>query len=145
MLTAIGIRTTVDTMPASVFFRRANGGNGLDPEFTAFMAIFVSSTGVASETMATILRTRNPVLGHGSLNRGRYSNPAFDAALDRVDATFETAAAERLMGAAARIAIEDNAILPIFSLRASYGLRRGLTLVPRGDQYTMATTIRTTP
>ncbi len=145
MLTAIGIRTTVDAMPAAVFFRRANGGQGQDPEFTAFMAIFASSTGVASESMATILRTRNAALGHGSLNRGRYSNPALDAALDRVDSTFDEAERERLSGAAARIAIEDNAILPVFSLRASYGVRRGLNLTPRGDGYTMATGIRPAP
>jgi peptide/nickel transport system substrate-binding protein len=79
------------------------------------------------------------------LNRGRYSNPALDAALDRVDATLDEADRDRLSGAAARIAIEDNAILPIFSLRASYGVRRGLTLAPRGDGYTMATGIRPAP
>ena len=144
MLTAVGIRTTVDAMPSAVFFRRANGAQGSDPEFTAFMAIFASSTGVASESMATILRTRNAALGHGSLNRGRYSNPALDAALDRVDSTFDDAERERLNGIAARIAMEDNAILPIFSLRATYGARRGLSLTPRGDGYTFATGIRST-
>ncbi len=142
MFTAVGIRTTVDALPSAVFFRRANGGQGLDPEFTAFMAIFASSTGVALESMATILRTRNAQLGHGSLNRGRYSNPLFDAALQKADETFDDAERERLTGAAARIAIEDNAILPIFSLRATYGARRGLTITPRGDAYTMATGIR---
>jgi len=142
MFTAVGIRTTVEALPSAVFFRRANGGQGLDPEFTAFMAIFASSTGVALESMATILRTRNAQLGHGSLNRGRYSNPVFDAALQKADETFDDAERERLTGVAARIAIEDNAILPIFSLRATYGGRRGLTITPRGDAYTMATGIR---
>jgi peptide/nickel transport system substrate-binding protein len=145
MLTAVGIRTTVDAMPAAVFFRRANGGQGQDPEFTAFMAIFASSTGVASETMATIMRTRDAARGHGSLNRGRYSNPALDAALDRADETFDEAERDRLTGLATRIAIDDNAILPIFSLRASYGVRRGINLTPRGDGYTMATGIRPAP
>jgi peptide/nickel transport system substrate-binding protein len=145
MLSSIGIRVTVDALPAAVFFRRANGGQGLDPEFTAFMAIFASSTGVASETMSSILRTRNAALGQGPLNRGRYSNPTLDRALDIVDRTQDDAEREQLMGAAARLAIEDNAILPIFSLRASYGVRRGLTLTPRGDQYTMATSIRAAP
>ena len=144
MFTAVGIRTTVEALPSAVFFRRANGGQGLDPEFTAFMAIFASSTGVALESMATILRTRNAQRGHGSLNRGRYSNPVFDAALQKADETFDDAERERLSGAAARIAIEDNAILPIFSLRATYGARRGLTVTPRGDAYTMATGIRAT-
>ncbi len=144
MFTAVGIRTTVEALPSAVFFRRANGGQGLDPEFTAFMAIFASSTGVALESMATILRTRNAQRGHGSLNRGRYSNPVFDAALQKADETFDDAERERLSGAAARIAIEDNAILPIFSLRATYGARRGLTITPRGDGYTMATGIRAT-
>ncbi|WP_137178702.1 ABC transporter substrate-binding protein [Roseomonas sp. AR75] len=142
MFSAVGIRTTVDALPAAVFFRRANGSQGVDPEFTAFMAIFASSTGVASESMATILRTRNAARGHGSLNRGRYSNAAFDAALERVDETFDEAERERLNAIATRIAIEDNAILPIFSLRASYGVRRGLTLQPRGDGYTFSTAIR---
>ncbi|HEV7268287.1 MAG TPA: ABC transporter substrate-binding protein [Falsiroseomonas sp.] len=142
MLTAVGIRTTVDALPAAVFFRRANGSATTEPEFTAFQAIFASSTGVASETMATILHTRDRQSGFGSLNRGRYSNPAFDAALRRVDTIFDPDEAERAMGEAARIAIEDKAILPIFSLRASYGVRRGLTIQPRGDQYTFATTIR---
>jgi peptide/nickel transport system substrate-binding protein len=142
MLTAVGIRTTVDAMPSAVFFRRANGGQGSDPEFTAFMAIFASSTGVASESMATILRTRDAARGHGSLNRGRYSNAALDAALERADAAFDEAERDRLSGTAARIAIEDNAILPIYSLRATYGVRRGLTLLPRGDGYTFAMNIR---
>jgi peptide/nickel transport system substrate-binding protein len=145
MLTAVGIRTTVDALPSAVFFRRANGSATTEPEFTAFQAIFASSTGVASETMATILHTRDRESGFGSLNRGRYSNPAFDAALRRVDTIFDPAEAERAMGEAARIAMEDKAILPIFSLRASYGVRRGLTLTPRGDQYTFATTIRPAP
>ncbi len=93
--------------------------------------------------MTTILRTRDLQRGTGSLNRGRYANPAFDAALDRVDEAFDEAERERLSGAAARIAMEDNAILPIFALRNSWGIRRGLTLTPRGDGYTMATGIRT--
>ena len=139
---AVGIRTTVDAMPSSVFFRRANGAAGGDPEFAAFLAIFASSTGVASESMTTILRTRDLVRGTGSLNRGRYSNPVFDAALARVDETFDDAERERLSGVAARIAMEDDAILPIVALRSSWGVRRGMALAPRGDGYTMATGIR---
>ncbi len=142
MLTVVGIRTTVEALPTAVFFRRANGSATQDPEFTAFMAIFASSTGVASESMSTILRTRDAARGHGSLNRGRYSNPALDAALERVDETFDDAERERLMGTAARVAIEDNAILPIYSLNASWGVRQGLTVTPRGDAYTFATGIR---
>jgi len=142
MLTAVGIRTTVEALPSAVFFRRANGGAGQEPEFTAFLAIFASSTGVASESMATILRTRDAARGHGSLNRGRYSSAALDAALDRVDAEFDDARRERLMGDAARLAVGDNAILPIYALRATYGIRRGLTLEARGDGYTYATGIR---
>jgi peptide/nickel transport system substrate-binding protein len=144
MFTAVGIRTTVEALPASVFFRRANGAQGVDPEFTAFMAIFASSTGVGSETMQIILRTRDMQRGTGSLNRGRYSNPVFDAALDRVDAAFDPVERERLSGIAARIAIEDNAIIPIFALRNSWGLRRGLALTPRGDGYTMISGVRAT-
>jgi peptide/nickel transport system substrate-binding protein len=145
MFTAIGIRTTVEALPSSVFFRRANGAQGADPEFTAFLAIFASSTGVASESMTTILRTRDPQRGTGSLNRGRYSSAALDAALDRVDATFDDADRDRASAAAVRLAMDDIAILPVFALRNSWGVRRGLSLAPRGDGYTFATGIRTRP
>jgi peptide/nickel transport system substrate-binding protein len=38
--------------------------------------------------------------------------------------------------------MEEAAIVPVFFVRSGWGTARNLTLVPRGDQYTMATGIR---
>ena len=43
---------------------------------------------------------------------------------------------------AVAFAMEDAAALPIFFWKGSWGLRRGLTMTPRGDQYTYASDIR---
>ncbi len=40
--------------------------------------------------------------------------------------------------------MEDQAILPVFHMKAAWGLRRDLTM-PRGDGYTFATTTRNAP
>ncbi len=145
MLTAIGIRTAVETLPAAIFFRRANGGANGEPEFTASANMFASTTGVAAEGMTSILRTPNPTLGHGASNRGRYSDPVLDGMLTRIEATFDDAAREALMREAARRAMAEQAVVPVFYVKSAWGLQRGLTLVPRGDQYTMATGIRPAP
>ncbi|MBK1659086.1 ABC transporter substrate-binding protein [Paracraurococcus ruber] len=145
MLTAVGIKTAVETLPAAIFFRRAtNGANG-EPEFTASANMFASTTGVAAEGMTSILRTPDLVQGHGASNRGRWSDPALDALLARIEATFDDAAREALMREAARRVMAEAGVLPVFYVKAAWGLQRGLTLVPRGDQYTMATLIRAAP
>lgn len=141
MLTAVGIRAQVDAMPAAVFFRRA--GTALaDPDFSMLMSIFSGLPGTGQENMASLLRTFDPASGLGASNRGRYSNPELDALLARADAEMDDAARERLVADATRMAMADAAIMPIFFWKGSWGLRRDLTMTPRGDQYTYATDIR---
>lgn len=141
MLTAIGIRAQVDAMPASVFFRRA-GTATADPDFSMLMSIFSGLPGTGQENMAALLRTFDAPTGLGMANRGRYSSPALDRLLATADATMDDAQRERLVAQATTLAMEDVALMPIFFWKASWGLRRGLTMTPRGDQYTYATDIR---
>jgi peptide/nickel transport system substrate-binding protein len=144
MLTAVGIRAQVDAMPAAVFFRRA-GTATTEPEFSMLMSIFSALPGTASENMAGLLRTYDPATGLGTSNRGRYSNPELDRLLATADATMDDAERERLVARAVTLAMEDAAALPIFFWKGSWGLRRGLAMTPRGDQYTYATDIRPAP
>jgi peptide/nickel transport system substrate-binding protein len=141
MLTAIGLRAQVDAMPASVFFRRA-GTATTDPDFSMLMSIFSALPGTAQENMASLLRTFDPASGLGSSNRGRYSNAELDRLLARADATMDDAERARLVAQAVTMSAEDAAIVPIFFWKGSWGLRRGLAMTPRGDQYTYATDIR---
>lgn len=145
MLGAIGIRAVIETLPAAIFFRRANGGAGGEPEFTASMSMFASTTGVAAEGMNSIVRTWNAALGHGASNRGRYSDPVLDGLLEQLETTLDDPSRAALMRQAVRRAMAEQAVTPIFFVKAAWALRRGLDLTPRGDQYTMATGIRRLP
>jgi peptide/nickel transport system substrate-binding protein len=142
MLTAIGIRTEIEAIPSSIFFRRANRGPNGEPEFSVSLSMFASTTGAASEGMNNILRTYNPALSHGPANRGRYSDARLDALLAEAESTLDDARRNAAIAGAVRRAMEEAAIVPVFFVRSGWGTARNLTLTPRGDQYTMATGIR---
>jgi peptide/nickel transport system substrate-binding protein len=146
MLTAVGIRTNVDALPTAVYFRRGTTLTATgEPELSAHLSMYGSTTGLASETLTALIRTINGPLAHGGWNRTRYSNPELDRLLAVADATFGDADRERAMQAAVRHAVDQQALLPIFWVRMAWGLRKGVTMPPRGDGYTLATAIRATP
>ena len=144
MLGAVGIKTAVDTLPAAVFFRRA-GTPSSDPEFSAQMSIFSNLVGVGLENMNSVVRTADAAIGLGSSNRGRYSSAALDQALADAAGAFDPARQAELVRIATRMAMEDQAVVPIFHMKASWGVRRGLTMQPRGDQNTFANDVRAGP
>lgn len=143
MFTAIGLRTTVEAVPAATFFRRAaSGGADRTPEFSVSASMFATTTGVAAEGMTTLVRTVDAARGHGASNRGGFSDPELDALLARTETEMDDGRRDALMLQAVRRAMDRMAIIPVFFVRSAWGMNRGLTLVPRGDQYTMATGIR---
>jgi peptide/nickel transport system substrate-binding protein len=146
MLTAVGIRTTIEALPMPIYLRRSATllPSGV-PELSAHLSIFGSSSGLASEGLTALVRTPNAARAHGGWNRTRYSNPEMDRLLEVADSTFDEAEREAATRAAVRFAVENQALLPIFFMRSTWGVRRGLRLIPRGDQYTMATAIRPVP
>jgi peptide/nickel transport system substrate-binding protein len=142
MLTAIGIRTEVEALPTPVFFRRANRGTNGESDFSVSFNMFASTTGVALEGVSNMLRTWNPVLGHGPANRGRYSDAVLDGLLTEAEQAMDDTARAALVRRVIGRVMEEAAVVPVFFVRSGWGLARGLTLQPRGDQYTMATGIR---
>ncbi|GGC42958.1 ABC transporter substrate-binding protein [Siccirubricoccus deserti] len=146
MLTAIGIKASIEALPIAVYFRRGTqSAPGGEPELSAHLSMFGSTLGIASESLTSLIRTIDPKLGHGGWNRTRYSNPELDRLLTEAEGIFDDAAREKGIQAAARYAVDQQALLPIFFVRASWGIRRGLTMVPRADSFTMATTTRAAP
>jgi len=146
MLSAIGIKAQIEALPTVVYFRRwatMNAENQSD--FSATISMFGSTSGLASEGMNTILHTPNPERGQGASNRRFYSDTILDTMLEAADATFDDAKRERLTQDAVRYAMAQRAALPLFFLKASWGVRRDLVLAPRADQYTMVTTVRPAP
>ncbi|HWX49281.1 MAG TPA: ABC transporter substrate-binding protein [Roseomonas sp.] len=146
MLTAIGVRTTIEALPSSVFFRRAQAGANGEPEFSASMSIFGSAAGLPDNAFTSLLQSHDKARGRGTSNLGRYSNPALDALIDEAATAIDPGERTRKLQAATRLAFQEAPpLLPIFHLKAGWGLRQGLTITARGDQYTLATDIRPAP
>ncbi|OED41601.1 ABC transporter substrate-binding protein [Chromatiales bacterium (ex Bugula neritina AB1)] len=139
MLTRIGIKTAVETMPRSVYFGRASrGGPDKTPEFSFILVGWGAGSGEASSPLKSLIATHNPDKGWGSSNRGRYSNAEFDALLDTALSAVDDAERQDLLAKATEMAIEDVAIIPTHYQVSTWGTRKGLKYVARTDEYTLA-------
>jgi peptide/nickel transport system substrate-binding protein len=146
MFAAIGVRTRIEALPSSIFFRRAQSGANGEPEFSASLSIFGSAAGLPDNAFTSLVQSYDRTRGTGVSNLGRYSNPTLDALIDGAAAAIDPAERTAKLAEATRLVfVQDLPILPVFYLKAAWGLRAGLSLQPRGDQYTLATGIRPAP
>lgn len=143
MFTRIGVRTGVSTMPFAVFQTRAVAGSPKgEPEFSVFLLGLSAVTGNSSTPLATTIHSNDKKLGTGGNNLGRYRNPQVDALIDEAAATVDGARRELLQQRAAALALGDTAIIPLLHLKAAWAMRKGLTILPRADGFTLAMNIR---
>ena len=133
MLSRIGIETSVDTMPRSVYFGRASA-----LEFSLMLVGWGSGTGEASSPLRALLATHNPETGMGSTNRGRWSNAEFDALLEEALQTLDADQRAGLLARATEIAMDQVGLIPTHFQVNTWGTRKGLTYTPRTDEYTLA-------
>jgi len=136
MLSRVGIKAEVQTMPASVLFSR-----GSKLEFSLFLAGWVGS-GEASSPLTSLMATYDPKAGLGQSNRGRWSNPAFDAALGEALRTMDEPKRLALYARAAEVAVEDMGVVPLYHTVNLWASKRGLVYAARGDEATMAMGLR---
>jgi peptide/nickel transport system substrate-binding protein len=137
MLNRIGIRTSVETMPVSVFFARAN-----KREFSLFLTGNGGVTGESSSVLRTLFHSYDAAGGHGTMNRGRYNNTKFDSMLQLAMKTIDDAKREQLLKNAMEIGINDLGLIPLHAEVYTWATRRGLKYLPRTDTYTLAMSVR---
>ena len=131
--TRAGVETQVEVMPASVFFTRAG-----KREFSAFLIGFGHSTGDAWLGLQQVLGTYDGT-GAGGLNRGRYSDPKFDAVMERARTTVDGTARDALLRQAQRTAFEqDAAIVPLHVPDNVWAHKSNLTYEGGLDEGTLA-------
>ena len=140
MLTRVGIKTTPDTMPKSVYFKRGkNGGAAKPPEFSFMLVGWGSGTGEASSPLRSLLATFDKDKGNGSSNRGNYSSAKMDAVLEKALSTVDDAKRAALLAEATEIAIgQDQALIPLHYQVNTWGAKKGLKYVARTDERTLA-------
>ena len=139
MLTRVGIDTAVETMPRSVYFKRAStGGPDGTPEFSFILVGWGAGTGEASNPLKSLIHTYDQERGFGASNRGRYSNPEVDALIEEALATIDDAKRQDLLAKATELAINDGAIIPLHYQVNTWGTRKGLSYTPMTNENTLA-------
>ena len=139
MLSRIGIDTKVVTIPWATYASTASR-----PTYAYSVMLFGwgAGTGETSDSLKAVLATPNPEKGFGASNRGRYSNPAMDALLEKALATVDDNAREKLLFEASEAAMRDHGVVPLYYQVNIWATRKGVTYAPRADEYTLAQFVR---
>jgi peptide/nickel transport system substrate-binding protein len=124
MWTRLGLKAEVETLPGSVFFTRAS-----KQEFSAFAAQYGAEE--AANSLRALVATFTPAKGFGTANRTRYSNPLVDNLLTASLQNLDDKQRDALVGRAIRVAMEDQALIPVFYPIFDFAAKKGLTVTPR--------------
>ena len=130
----IGVQTTVETMPWSSYATRAG-----KQEFSAFLLGWGVNSGEGTNPLRAQIATWNPEKGLGTANRGRYSNPAVDALLDKAMSTMDRAERDKIVLQTMQMAMDDVPVIMLHLQKNIWATRKGLTYEARVDEETRAT------
>ena len=134
MLARIGIDTQVETMPANVYWPRAN-----NLEFSLMLVGWGSGGNAAANALKALLATWDKAKGMGVTNRGRYSNLEFDKLLDQALKTVDEKKQEELLIKATEVGIKDLGIIPLHYQVNTWATSSRHTFVARTDGMTLIT------
>jgi len=141
MFTRIGVETKVETMPGAVYFTRATTGANGNPEFSFMLLGWGAGTGEVSSPLKSLVATFDKAKGMGPVNRGRYSNPVLDKAIEEALATVDDPKRGELLAKASEIALEDVAVIVSHYQLNTWATRKGLVYTPRADEYSVAMSV----
>ena len=141
MFTRAGVETSIETLPPANFFSRASQGADGWPEFGMYLTGWGSSTGEGSDPLRNIAASFDAANGLGQSNRSRYSNATLDALIKQASSTMDDAARAKLLAEANEVALGDLAIIPIHYQVNIWAAKKGITVTPRVDEWTLLTGI----
>ena len=123
MWTRLGLKTSVETWPKSVFFPRA-----AKQDFSVLLGGNSSSTGEPLSQLLNVLGTWQPNAGIGGSNYGHYSSPELDAMLAKASVTMDDVARNALLAKAYEYAFgEQIAVIPMLFPTTSWAMHKGIT------------------
>lgn len=127
----------VKTQPYNVYAAAATKG-----EFGAYIFSLGASTPNSEASLRSLLQSYNKDAGTGGFNRMRYSNPEFDTALKGAMEEFDQNERMEKLKQATRIAMEDQAIVPLYFQKIYWASRDGLDFTPNLAERTIAQDVR---
>jgi peptide/nickel transport system substrate-binding protein len=124
----------VEVLPYNVYAPGATAR-----KYSLFIFSYGSIASSSLNGLSGVLASYDKEAGTGSINRARYSNPMFDAALKQAAAEFDENRRNQLLADATRVAMEDAGILPMYWQKLYWAARKGFVVDPdRGE----ATSVR---
>ncbi len=127
MWTRAGVKTAVNTMPASMFF-----SEGARDVFTVDLTGWASDTGEASSSLIQIIASVNPEKGRGAQPKpSHFIRPEIDAVIEKSLATFDPAAREKLYVEATKMGMAQQAMIPLHHQVNIWAMKKGYALLPR--------------
>jgi peptide/nickel transport system substrate-binding protein len=136
MLTHAGIATTPEVMPHAVWVPRAN-----KKEFSFFTTFWTFDTPEPSVVLISQFETADAARGRGAFNRGSYSNPEFDAVLDRALITMDRDKREKLLIEATDIEVREHVTVPLHHQFNIEAMTTRVRHTPRADGHVLAADI----
>lgn len=139
MFTRLGLKTSIETMPRSVYFKRASsGGKDKLPAFSLILVGWGAGSGEASSPLKSLIHTYDKSKGFGSSNRGRHSDANIDKLIQQALSTVDDKKRAALLAKATEKAIAKLAIIPLHFQLNTWATKKGLKYKARTDGYTIA-------
>lgn len=133
-----GLNSSVEAMPKNIFFDRAT-----NRDFSAFLVGFGTTTGDSIRGLEQVIGTYDEEAGTGGFNRGRFSDPAFDALVKQAAETFDPTERQQLLEQATELGlVQDQAIIPLHLEQQIWAMRTGLDYDARPIERTLAQDIK---
>ncbi len=134
MFTRGGLRVNgIEPLPYNVYAPGAT-----QRKYSLFMFSYGSAGTSSLQGLSGVLATFDAATGSGAINRARYSNREFDAAMRDATAEFDSATRNAKLAEAARIAMEDAGILPLYWQKLFWASRKGFVVQPDRGEITSA-------
>ncbi|MEO7404900.1 MAG: ABC transporter substrate-binding protein, partial [Burkholderiales bacterium] len=133
MLTRLGITTKVEAMPMGPYLGRAS-----KLEFSFAMLGWGASTAESSGPLRSHLVSFNPDRGWGTFAWGRYANQRVNDMLEEALKTVDDKKRLKLLQDATSLSMGELGIIPIHHQINTWASKKGVTYVPRTDEYTLA-------
>ncbi len=141
MFTRLGIDTELETIPPANFFTRASTGANGEPEFSFILVGWGAGTGETSGSLLALCGTFDRAKGSGGANRGRYASKAMDDVLAEALRTVDEPKRAALLARTSELAMNDLCIIPSHYQTNVWASKKGIKVIPRADEYTLATGI----
>jgi peptide/nickel transport system substrate-binding protein len=131
MLARVGVRARVEALPISTYLTK-----GRNLEFGFAMLGWGSFSGDLA--LRSLVASVDPRKGFGAFNWSSYSNPRVDELIERAFASVDEKRREALARDAMRLAMRDQAVIPLHHQITTWAMKKGLAYSPRTDEFTFA-------